>query len=44
MYAIRIARQHNELLINILLLLLIRPIYLSMCTGVHSIPHTSIYE
>ena len=44
MYTIRVAKLHNELLINILLLLLVLPIYLSMCIGVYSIPHTSIYD
>ena len=34
---------NNELLINILLLL-IRPIYLGMCPGVHLNTHKSIYE
>ena len=43
-YTTRIAKQHNELLISILLLLLVRPIYLSMCPGVHLNTHTSIYK
>ena len=34
----------NELLINILLLLLVRPIYLGMYPGVHLNAQTSIYE
>jgi len=44
-YTTQIAKQRNELLSSILLLLLfILLIYLDMCTGVRSIPHTSIYE
>jgi len=42
-YTTRIAKQYYELLIStLLLLLLFWPIYQSMCTGVRSIPHTSI--
>jgi len=38
--------QNNKMsyYINTLLLLLVRPIYLSMCIGVCSIPHSFIYE
>jgi len=44
MYTIPIAKQHNELLSNILLLLLARPIYLGICLVVHLNTHSSIYE
>ena len=43
-YTTRIAKQQDELLISILLLLLVRPIYLSMSLGVHLNTYTSIYE
>jgi len=43
-YKTQIAKQHDELLISILLLLLIIPIYLGMYTSIRSISHTSIYE
>ena len=43
-YTTRIAKQHNELLSGILLLLLIRPMYLGICPDVHLNTHTSIYE
>ena len=42
-YTTRIAKQHDELLINILLLLLSLPIYLGMCPSVptHIHPYMS---
>jgi len=43
-YSTRIAKQHDELLISILLLLSIQPIYQVMCPGVHLNTHASIYE
>jgi len=43
-YTTRFAKEHNELLISILLLLLVRPIYLGMCHSVYLNTHTSIYE
>jgi len=43
-YTTRIAKQHDELLFSILLLLFAQHIYVGMCSGIRSNPHTSIYE
>ena len=43
MYTTRIVKQHNELLVSTLLLLLVLPIYLGMCPSIptHIHPHMS---
>jgi len=43
-YTAQLRKQHDELLISILLLLLARPIYLGMCPSIHLNTHPSIYE